>query len=109
MAFRDYAFFKHKKQNLCYFIIDKKLLTISIIEIQDIIIIRVTNFNFLGKMLDENLNWSTYTGKISVAISPGDGILYKLKNFSLLMFLRLCITAWLCIIIIWYLGMGNLQ
>ena len=88
----------------------KKILTIPMIKIQDIIINRVTNFNFLGIMLNENLNWSTHTDKISVAISRGVGILYKLKHFFPTYVLKTLYYSFdYASFIICYLGMGNLQ
>ena len=61
-------------------------------------------------MLNENLNWSTHTDKISVAISRGVGILYKLKHFFPTYVLKTLYYSFdYASFIICYLGMGNLQ
>ena len=42
---------------------------------------RVHEFNFLGLMLNENLNWKNHINKISNKVSSTIGILNKLKHF----------------------------
>ena len=42
---------------------------------------RVSKFDFLGVILDENLNWKDRINKISTKISRVIGILCKMKNF----------------------------
>ncbi len=49
--------------------------------IDDTIIERVQEFNFLGLTLNENLNWKNHINKISNIISRRIGILNKLKYF----------------------------
>ena len=50
---------------------------------------RVTDFNFLGITLDENLSWNKHTQKISNKISRNIGCLNRLKNFLPLYTLKL--------------------
>ena len=52
-----------------------------IININNIPVNRVTDFNFLGITLDEQLTWKSHINKISAKISKSIGILYKLKHF----------------------------
>ena len=40
----------------------------------------VTKFNFLGIILDENLNWKSHVENIALKISRCNGLLNKLKN-----------------------------
>ncbi len=47
----------------------------------DTIIERVQEFNFLGLILNENLNWKNHINKISNKISSSIGILNKQKYF----------------------------
>ena len=49
--------------------------------IDDSVIERVTEFNFLGINVHENLNWSCHTTKIANKISRTIGILNKLKRY----------------------------
>ncbi len=49
--------------------------------IDDTVIERVSEFNFLGLTLDENLTWKSNINKISKKISKSMGILNKLKHF----------------------------
>ena len=51
------------------------------IEINNLKIDRVSHFDFLGIILDENLNWKDHINKISTKISRVIGILCKMKNF----------------------------
>ena len=51
------------------------------IKINDGIITRVSNFKFLGLILNENLNWETHTKNIAHKISKGIGILTRLRHF----------------------------
>ena len=53
---------------------------IPIIEINNLKIDRVGKFNFLGVILDENLNWKDHINKISTKISRVTGILCKMKH-----------------------------
>ena len=39
----------------------------------------VTEFNFLGLILDSNLNWKAHTNVISVKIARVTGLLHRLK------------------------------
>ena len=60
-----------------------------IININNISVDRVTDFNFLGITLDEQLNWRSHINKISAKISKSIGILYKLKHFLPLCVLKM--------------------
>jgi len=42
---------------------------------------RVKEFNFLGLIINENLNWKTHSEKVSNSISKTIGILNRLKHF----------------------------
>ena len=55
-----------------------------IINIKNIPVDQVTDFNFLGITLDEQLTWKSHIKKISAKISKSIGILYKLKHLCLL-------------------------
>ena len=60
---------------------NKKNTYIPKIEINNLKIDRVSKFDFLGVILDENLNWKDHINKISTKISRVIGILCKMKNF----------------------------
>ena len=51
------------------------------ITINNIMIERVEDFNFLGITINEMLNWNTHISKLSTKVSKSIGILYKLKSF----------------------------
>ena len=51
------------------------------LQIDDTIIERVQEFNFLGLILNENLNWKSHTDSIANKVSKCVGILNKLKYF----------------------------
>ena len=50
------------------------------LKIHDLHIERVSKFNFLGLMLDENMTWKEHTHKIANKISRSLGIMNKLKR-----------------------------
>ena len=50
------------------------------LKVDTMIIERVKEFNFLGLMLDTNLNWKKPIAKVSNACSRKIGILNKLKR-----------------------------
>ena len=41
----------------------------------------MTDFNFLGLTIDENLNWNAHIDKIASKISRSLGVITRLKNF----------------------------
>ena len=41
---------------------------------------RVTQFNFLGSILQSNMSWSMHTDHISLNVSKAIGIIYRLKD-----------------------------
>ena len=50
---------------------------------------RVSNFNFLGFILDENLSWKEHVNKIANKISITNGILCRIKRSVPIFTLRL--------------------
>lgn len=84
----------------------KKKINPLLIMIDDTVIERVQEFNFLGLTLNENLNWKNHINKISNKISSSVGILNKLKYFLpqqikiliynalILSHLNFCIIVW---------------
>ena len=75
-----YIVFHSSKKNINH-IIPQIILNNTVIE-------RVDNFNFLGITPDENLSWNSHINKISIKISRHIGILYKLKPFIPLFVLK---------------------
>ena len=59
------------------------------IKLQNTNIERVGNFQFLGIVLDETLNWNSHIDKIVLKLSRNIGILYKLKHILPLPILKL--------------------
>ncbi len=67
---------------------------------------QVTNFNFLGLILNENLSWKPHCDKISNNISKSIGVLNRLKHFlpekirimlydsMIVSHMNYCILAW---------------
>ena len=51
------------------------------IKINDILIERVTNFNFLGLTLNENVSWKPHIGIIANKITKFSGVLNRLKRY----------------------------
>jgi hypothetical protein len=51
------------------------------LQINDIKIQRVTEFNFLGLQIDDTLSWKSHTAKISHKIAKFTGVLCKLKHY----------------------------
>ncbi len=76
------------------------------LNIENIAIDRVSDFNFLGLTINEHLNWKSHTDKLSNKISKTMGVLNKLKHFVplnarvmiynslILSHLNYCILAW---------------
>ncbi len=58
----------------------KHVASISL-KIEDTVIEKVKDFNFLGLIINEHLNWKTDTDKVSNTISKTIGILNRLKYF----------------------------
>ena len=50
---------------------------------------RVTNFNFLGLTINQNLSWKPHMDKISKKISKSGGIINRLKHFLPIHILRI--------------------
>jgi hypothetical protein len=70
-----------KKTKFMIFHTPQKKLTPLSLNIDGTKIDRVTDFNFLGLMINEHLNWKTHTEKVSNSISKTIGILNRLKHF----------------------------
>ena len=74
--------------------------------INDTVIERVTEFNFLGLTINELMNWNSHSSKKSNKISPTLGIMNRLKrylpfsalklmySFLILSHLQFAITSW---------------
>ena len=58
----------------------KRRIPLIQIKIEDTIIEKVSDFNFLGLTINEHLNWKSHTDKIANKISRNIGILNKLKH-----------------------------
>ena len=69
-----------EKSKFVIFHMPQKIIPPLKISIDGIEIQRVENFNFLGIILNENINWSTHVSHVSNKISRTIGILNKLKN-----------------------------
>ena len=94
-----------KTKHMIYHNINKKVnypvLTINNVEIE-----RVTHFNFLGLVLDSQLNWKKHLDHISLKLSKMIGILHRLKfvypetvllilyNTLIVPHLTYCILSW---------------
>ena len=63
-------------------IFQKKNIQTLTLKIDNIDIEQVTDFNFLGVIIDTNLNWKKHTEKISNACSKKICILNKLKHVT---------------------------
>ena len=69
----EFMIFHYRQRNIDNLILD---LQISSEKIE-----RVAEFNFLGKTVDENLNWNAYIQKVSNKISRTLGVMCRLKYF----------------------------
>ena len=67
-----FMIFHHRQRNISSFIPD--------LEIEGHAIERVTDFSFLGLLVDQHMSWETHTNKIANKISRTIGILCRLKN-----------------------------
>ena len=61
----------------------QKVMTYSILKINNINIERVTDFNFLGLIMSSSLQWNKHIDHIALKISKDTGILYRLKSVFL--------------------------
>jgi hypothetical protein len=69
------------KTKAMLFHMPQKTLQYPILSLDNDIIEYVREFNFLGIVIDENLNWKSHVNKISTKISKIVGLLTKLKHF----------------------------
>lgn len=58
----------------------QKIVNYPVLKINDIVIERVTDFNFLGLVLNAQLNWSSHIRHITTKISRVIGVIYRLKD-----------------------------
>ncbi len=77
-----------------------------IIIIQNVIIEQVQDFDFLGLIINENLNWKSHCDKIANNISKVVGVINRLKHFlpetirillynsKIVSLINYCILAW---------------
>ena len=68
------------KTKLMIFHMPQRKLNPPIIKIDEIELEPISNFNFLGIIINENINWSKHINKISYSISKTIGIIRKLKS-----------------------------
>ena len=68
------------KTKLMIFHMPQRKLNPPTIKIDEIQLEPISNFNFLGIIINENINWSKHINKISYSISKTIGIIRKLKN-----------------------------
>ena len=59
----------------------KSLSSLPLLKINNTLIEKVSSFNYLGVMLNENLTWNTHIDKISSKVSKYNGLLNKLKHY----------------------------
>ena len=95
-----------KKTKFMIFAMPTKKYQVPLIQLNDVVIERVSNFNFLGVTLDEQLNWKKHIDKMSIKCSKTVGILNKLKlilpiNIKILLYntlliphINYCLMAW---------------
>ena len=76
-----FMIFHYRQRNIDDLILD--------LQINSETIERVTEFNFLGLTLDENLNWNAHIQKVSNKISRTLGVMCRLKNPPPLHILRI--------------------
>ena len=76
-----FMIFHRPQRNISVFIPDIKILHQQIE--------RVKEFDFLGLVIDENMNWNAHIQKVSNKISRALGIMYRLKHYLPTYILRL--------------------
>ena len=94
------------KTKYMVFHLDKKVVTYPDLQLNGNKIERVTQFNFLGLILQSNLSWNKHVIHISLKVSKTIGILYRLKsvyplkvlltlyNTLMLPYFNYCILSW---------------
>ena len=94
------------KTKFMFFHTRNKSVRYPCLKINDKLIERVTQFNFLGLILESNMSWNLHINHISLKISKAIGILYRLKtiypqlvlqtlyNTLILPYFNYCILAW---------------
>ena len=88
------------------FHLHKKVVTYPDLQLNGNKIERVTQFNFLGLILQSNLSWNKHVNHISLKVSKTIGTLYRLKsvyplkvlltlyNTLMLPYFKYCILSW---------------
>ena len=69
-----------QKTKFIVFHTDQRVVNYPTLQINNTIIERVTQFNFLGLILSSNLKWHKHINYISIKISRVIGIMYRLKQ-----------------------------
>ena len=77
-----------KTKFMIFHSIHKKIPIIPLIKINNISIDKVTDFDFLGLTLNENMKWHSHINKISTKISRAIGVIYKLRQYLPLYILK---------------------
>ena len=70
-----------KSKFMIFHSIHKKIPIISLLTINNIGIDKVTDFDFLGLTLNENMKWHSHINKLSTKISRAIGVIYKLRQY----------------------------
>ena len=55
--------------------------TNEILSFGNVVIKRVTNLKYLGIIVDEMITWKDHVRALTIKVSPGTGILNRLKHF----------------------------
>ena len=76
------------KTKYMFFHLHKKVVTYPDLQLNGNKIERVTQFNFLGLILQSNLSWNKHVNHMSLKVSKTIGILYRLKSVYPLKVLR---------------------
>ena len=94
------------KTKYMVFHLHKKVVTYPDLQLNGNKIERVTQFNFLGLILQSNLSWNKHVNHISLKVSKTISILYRLKsvyplkvlltlyNTLMLPYFNYCILSW---------------
>ena len=69
-----------KKTKYMIFSMPQKQFHTPTLKIENIIIEKVNNFNFLGIILNEHLNWKTHTDHIANKLCRTNGVINRLKH-----------------------------
>lgn len=74
---------KINTKKTCFMLFQQKRHTsFDILNVNNEIVRRVDDFNYLGLCIDSNLNFHKHTSKVLNSISKFTGIVYRIKNFT---------------------------